>query len=125
MGEEKLKGFFHLHLNQLSTIQEIIEGDKKKKEGRRDSGEQEGQGGRQGGRKKGPRRVNITVLCQANIRCWDTSTKSHRSFGREEDGAREKEWAKMRVCGNKQRHPVKSWEMESESMERQTNSCCC
>lgn len=98
---------------------------KKKKEGRRDSGEQEGQGGRQGGRKKGPRRVNITVLCQANIRCWDTSTKSHRSFGREEDGAREKEWAKMRVCGNKQRHPVKSWEMESESMERQTNSCCC
>lgn len=125
MGEEKLKGFFHLHLNQLSTIQEIIEGDKKKREGRRDSGEQEGQGGRQGGRKKGPRRVNITVLCQANIRCWDTSTKSHRSFGREEDGAREKEWAKMRVCGNKQRHPVKSWEMESESMERQTNSCCC
>lgn len=126
MGEEKLKGFFHLRLNQLSTIQEIIEGDKKKKkEGRRDSGEQEGQGGRQGGRKKGPRRVNITVLCQANIRCWDTSTKSHRSFGREEDGAREKEWAKMRVCGNKQRHPVKSWEMESESMERQTNSCCC
>lgn len=126
MGEEKLKGFFHLHLNQLSTIQEIIEGDKKKKkEGRRDSGEQEGQGGRQGGRKKGPRRVNITVLCQANITCWDTSTKSHRSFGREEDGAREKEWAKMRVCGNKQRHPVKSWEMESESMERQTNSCCC
>lgn len=98
---------------------------KKKKEGRRDSGEQEGQGGRQGGRKKGPRRVNITVLCQANIRCWDTSTKSHRSFGREEDGAREKEWAKMRVCGNKQRHPVKSWEMESESMEHQTNSCCC
>lgn len=126
MGEEKLKGFFHLRLNQLSTIQEIIEGEKKKKkEGRRDSGEQEGQGGRQGGRKKGPRRVNITVLCQANIRCWDTSTKSHRSFGREEDGAREKEWAKMRVCGNKQRHPVKSWEMESESMERQTNSCCC
>lgn len=100
-------------------------GRQKKKEGRRDSGEQEGQGGRQGGRKKGPRRVNITVLCQANIRCWDTSTKSHRSFGREEDGAREKEWAKMRVCGNKQRHPVKSWEMESESMERQTNSCCC
>lgn len=99
-------------------------GRQKKKEGRRDSGEQEGQGGRQGGRKKGPRRVNITVLCQANIRCWDTSTKSHRSFGREEDGAREKEWAKMRVCGNKQRHPVKSWEMESESMERQTNSCC-
>lgn len=31
MGEEKLKGFFHLHLNQLSTIQEIIEGDKKKR----------------------------------------------------------------------------------------------
>lgn len=100
-------------------------GRQKKKEGRRDSGEQEGQGGRQGGRKKGPRRVNITVLCQANIRCWDTSTKSHRSFGREEDGAREKEWAKMRVCGNKQRHPVKSWEMESESMECQKNSCCC
>lgn len=48
------------------------------------------EGVRQGGRKKGPRRVNITVLCQANIRCWDTSTKSHRSFGREEDGAGER-----------------------------------
>lgn len=29
-GVEKLKGFFYLLLNQLSTMQEIIKGDKKK-----------------------------------------------------------------------------------------------
>lgn len=79
-----MKGFFYLLLNQLSTMQEIIKGDKKTGEmglwRPRRAGKE---GGRQGGRKKERRRVNITALCQANMRCWDTSTKSHRSYRRE------------------------------------------
>lgn len=43
-----MKGFFHLLLNQLSTMQEIIEGDKKKKKG---DGILESKRGRDGGRK--------------------------------------------------------------------------
>lgn len=58
----KLKGLFYLLLNQLSTMQEII---KRQKRGR----------AREGGRKKERRRVNIAAWCQANMRCWDTSTK--------------------------------------------------
>lgn len=45
-GAERLKGFFYLFLNQLSTMQEIIKGDKKK-QGRWGLGEGERQGGRQ------------------------------------------------------------------------------
>lgn len=42
------------------------------------------EGGREGGRKKERRRANITARCQANMRCWDTSTKSQRPYGRKE-----------------------------------------
>lgn len=48
LGVEKLKGFFYLLLNQLSTMQEIIKGDKKK--GRRGSGGRERKGRREEGR---------------------------------------------------------------------------
>lgn len=48
----KLKGFFYLFLNQLSTMQEIIAGDK--------TG-----GGRE---KEEKRRVNIAARCRTNIR---------------------------------------------------------
>lgn len=81
-GGEKLKGFFYLLLNQLSTMQEIIKGDKKK--WRQGSGERKTKGRREEGRKKERRRANITARCQANMRCWDTSTKSQRPYGRTE-----------------------------------------
>lgn len=91
-GKEKLKGFFYLLLNQLSTMQEIIKGDKKTGEmGLWRPRRAEKEGGRQGGRKKERRRVNITALCQANMRCWDTSTKSHRSYRREREKKRDQE----------------------------------
>lgn len=48
-GAEKLKGFFYLLLNQLSTMQEIIRGDKKKKAGGAD-GALERKGRREEGR---------------------------------------------------------------------------
>lgn len=70
-------------------MQEIIKGDKKTGEmglwrPRRAGGVERGrEDGREAERKKERRRVNITALCQANMRCWDTSTKSHRSYGRE------------------------------------------
>lgn len=102
-GAEKLKGFFYLLLNQLSTMQEIIKGDKKKKGETgiwrmREEGNEGGRG--VGGRKKEKRRVNITALCQANMRCWDTSTRSHRSYGRER--------GRQHARGRQQRHRGKS-----------------
>lgn len=50
-------------------------------------GEAERAGGWHPGRKKEwkGRRVNITALCQANMGCWDTWTKSHRSYSREKE----------------------------------------
>lgn len=56
-GAEKLKGFFYLLLNQLSTMQEIIKGDKKKGAGGGMGlwrGREEGRkGGREAERKRG------------------------------------------------------------------------
>lgn len=74
-------------------MQEIIKGDtkKRKERGRRcgggdgadgRKGRREGarEGRREGGRKKERRRrrVNITAPWQANMRCWDTSTKKKK-----------------------------------------------
>lgn len=128
-GKEKLKGFFYLLLNQLSTMQEIIKGDKKTGEmGLWRPRRAEKEGGRQGGRKKERRRVNITALCQANMRCWDTSTKSHRSYRRERKKEtkkqREGERERMQERHNQQRQRGKRWEMESESIKQQITSCC-
>lgn len=55
-GAEKLKGFFYLLLNQLSTMQEIIKGDKKKSgDGalENEKGREGGEAGRQAERKRG------------------------------------------------------------------------
>lgn len=125
-----MKGFFYLLLNQLSTMQEIIKGDKKTGEmGLWRPRRAEKEGGRQGGRKKERRRVNITALCQANMRCWDTSTKSHRSYRREREKKetkkqREGERERMQERHNQQRQRGKRWEMESESIKQQITSCC-
>lgn len=77
---------------------------KKGKRGRRISGGREKQGKGEGDGEKGRssrRRVNITALCQANMRCWDTSTRGHRSYGRESESRREREGARMQ--GGKKR----------------------
>lgn len=94
-GAKKLKGSFYLPLNRLSTMQEIIKGDKKGgggegggvgEEGRKGRREE----GREGGGKKERRRrrVNITAPWRANMRCWDTSAKkkSRHSYGERHRG---------------------------------------
>lgn len=125
--DNKLKGLFNPLLNPLPTMQEIIKGDQKKGgNGTLQTGRHK-EGGRMAGERKKERRrrrVNITSLCQANMGCWDPSTKSLQLYGREKGekrrGRKRNQQTSIQKLGNGK------WKYQAADnwLDRDNLSCC-
>lgn len=91
--------------------------DGKKKLRGREKGRKEGrEGGRQIERERRRRRVNITALCQANTRCWDTSQKKP-PFIWERKSQQETEEGESLQGGRREAEGRESRGIESESIK--------